>query len=43
MGAGKGDRYRQVDPKKYQENYEKIFNKKKVKVIKNGNKNSKTK
>ena len=37
MGASKGDRYRQVDPKKYQENYEK------VKVIKNGNKNSKTK
>ena len=43
MSAGKGDRYRQVDPKKYQENYEKIFNKKKVKVIKNGNKNRKTK
>lgn len=43
MSAGKGDRYRQVNFKKYQENYEKIFNRKKVKVIKNGNKNSKTK
>ncbi len=30
-GAGKGDRYRQVDPKKYAENYEKIFGKKKTK------------
>lgn len=27
--AGKGDRYRQVDMKKYAENYEKIFGKKK--------------
>ena len=30
-GAGKGDRYRQVDQKKYAENYEKIFGKKKKK------------
>ena len=43
MSAGKGDRYRPINFKRYQENYEKIFNKKKVKVIKNGNKNSKTK
>tara|TARA_R100000008_G_scaffold81532_1_gene64879 strand:+ start:65 stop:250 length:186 start_codon:yes stop_codon:yes gene_type:complete len=28
-GAGKGDKYRQVDMKKYAENYEKIFGKKK--------------
>jgi len=28
-GAGKGDRYRQVDQDKYRENYEKIFGKKK--------------
>ena len=27
-GAGKGDRYRQVDQKKYTENYDKIFKKK---------------
>ena len=27
--AGKGDKYRQVDMKKYRENYEKIFGKKK--------------
>ena len=30
-GAGKGDRYRKVDPKKYAENYEKAFPKKKSK------------
>ncbi len=30
-GAGKGDRYRQVDQKKYAENYEKAFPKKKTK------------
>jgi len=24
-GAGKGDTYRSVDPKKYRENYDKIF------------------
>lgn len=30
-GAGKGDRYRQVDAKKYAENYEKAFGKKKTK------------
>ena len=29
--AGKGDRYRPVDPKKYAENYEKAFPKKKSK------------
>jgi len=28
-GAGKGDRYRKVDQKKYAENYEKAFPKKK--------------
>ena len=27
-GAGKGDKYRQVDMKKYSENYDKIFPKK---------------
>ncbi len=27
-GAGKGDRYRQVDQDKYRENYEKIFGEK---------------
>ena len=43
MNAGKGDRYRSVNFKKYQENYEKIFNKKKVKRKTNGSKNSKTK
>ena len=37
-GAGKGDKYRHVDLKKYRENYEKIFGKRK----KNGNKNRKT-
>ena len=26
--AGKGDRYRSVDPKKYRENYERIFGRK---------------
>ena len=30
-GAGKGDRYRQVDQKKYAENWEKAFGKKKKK------------
>ena len=30
-GAGKGDRYRQVDQKKYAENWEKAFGKKKTK------------
>ena len=33
-GAGKGDRYRQVDMKKYAENYEKAFPKKKKKKTK---------
>ena len=28
-GAGKGDKYRQVDMKQYAENYEEIFGKKK--------------
>ncbi|MHC4121945.1 MAG: hypothetical protein ACYSSI_00095 [Planctomycetota bacterium] len=28
-GAGKGDRYRPVDRKKYEKNYDKIFGKKK--------------
>jgi hypothetical protein len=27
-GAGKGDKYRQVDQKKWSENWDKIFNKK---------------
>ena len=34
-GAGKGDRYRQVDMDKYRDNYEKIFGKKKKKKTKN--------
>ena len=33
-GAGKGDTYRKVDMKKYTENYEKIFGKKKTKKTK---------
>lgn len=37
--AGKGDKYRRVDMKKYRENYEKIFGKKKT----NGNTDRKTK
>ena len=41
--AGKGDKSRISDFKQYQENYEKIFNKKKVKCKTNGSKNSKTK
>jgi hypothetical protein len=41
--AGKGDKSRISDFKQYQENYEKIFNKKKVKGIKNGSKNRKVK
>ena len=40
--AGKGDKYRPVDYKKYAENYDKIFPKK-VKGGKNGNENRKTK
>ena len=32
--AGKGDRYRVVDRKKYSENYEKIFGKKKKSRVK---------
>ena len=43
--AGKGDRYRKVNQKKYAENWEKAFGKKK-KDSKNGisrNKNSRTK
>lgn len=34
-GAGKGDSYRSVDMKKYAENYEQIFSKKKKKGKKN--------
>ena len=41
--AGKGDKSRISDFKQYQENYEKCFGKKKVKVKKNGNSNRKTK
>ncbi len=38
--AGKGDRYRRVDPEKYRENYEKIFGKKKAKKkVNNGKRN----
>jgi len=40
--AGKGDKSRITDFKQYQENYDKIFAKKKVST-KNGNKNRKTK
>jgi len=40
--AGKGDKYRPIDYKKYAENYEKIFSKK-VKGRKNGNQDRKTK
>lgn len=40
--AGKGDKYRPIDYKKYSENYDKIFPKK-VKGGKNGNPNCKTK
>jgi len=43
MSSGKGDRYRPVNFKIYQENYEKIFNKKKVKRKTNGSKNCKIK
>ena len=39
--AGKGDKYRQVDMKKYRENYEKIFGKKN-KGKSNDSKNRKT-
>ena len=31
QGAGKGDRYRNVDQKKWSVNWEKVFNKKKKK------------
>ena len=41
--AGKGDKSRITNFKQYQENYDKIFSKKKVKGIKNGSKNRKTK
>ena len=37
-GAGKGDKYRQVDAKKYAENYEKAFGKKKTKKKSSSNK-----
>lgn len=40
--AGKGDKYRPIDYKKYSENYDKIFPKK-VKGGKNGNEDCKTK
>ncbi len=40
-GAGKGDRYRQVDAKKYAENYEKAFGKKKTKKKSPSKKNEK--
>jgi len=38
--AGKGDKYRRVDSKKYRENYEKIFGKKKKTVTKKKDKKS---
>tara|TARA_R110002012_G_scaffold85178_1_gene212574 strand:- start:92 stop:241 length:150 start_codon:yes stop_codon:yes gene_type:complete len=41
--TGKGDKSRISDFKQYQENYDKIFAKKKVKGKKNGSKSSKTK
>lgn len=34
MSAGKGDKPRPVDKKKYDENYELIFRKKKKKLVK---------
>jgi hypothetical protein len=34
-GAGKGDSYRPVDPKKWSENWDRIFGKKKPKKRKN--------
>ena len=39
-GAGKGDKYRRVDVKKYAENYDKIFSKK-TKKTKNKKENKK--
>tara|TARA_Y100001938_G_scaffold150239_1_gene240260 strand:- start:1896 stop:2024 length:129 start_codon:yes stop_codon:yes gene_type:complete len=36
--TGKGDKYRSVDRKKYSENYEKIFGKKKPPKVKKKNK-----
>ena len=41
--AGKGDRSRILNFKQYQENYDKIFAKKKKVSSNNGNKNRKTK
>jgi|TARA_Y100000389_G_C17012088_1_gene294646 hypothetical protein len=35
LQAGKGDRYRPVDPKKYGDNYDNIFRKKEKKEKKN--------
>ncbi len=35
LQAGKGDRYRPVDPKKYGDNYDNIFGKKEKKEKKN--------
>ena len=42
-GAGKGDRYRQVDQKKYAENWEKAFDKKKNKKDKHNERNQDSK
>ena len=42
-GAGKGDRYRQVDQKKYAENWEKAFGKKKSKKDKQNERNQDSK
>lgn len=36
--AGKGDTYRPVDPRKWSENYDRIFRKKKVKKAKKSTK-----
>jgi hypothetical protein len=36
--AGKGDAYRPVDPKKWSENYDRIFRKKKIKKQKKSTK-----
>lgn len=41
--AGKGDRYREVDPKKYAENWEKAFGNKKKKPSKVREQNKKAK
>lgn len=36
-GAGKGDKYRPVNKKKFDENYDEIFRKKSIKKVDTGN------